>query len=205
MKLLSVVAGAVALVLLAAIFLVRGVIGRAPPTASPSATTLVGEAVMSPGSTPAPDFVLRDQAGRTVTVKDFRGRVVALTFLDSHCQQKCPVEGEQLGQAMKGLGTRTPFALLVVSVAPATDTPESVAAFAATHQWTDEWHWLFGSQKELAPVWKAYGIDVEAGPTGNIPHSIALYLVDRQGYERAGFLFTDPPRVERDIQILSRS
>jgi protein SCO1 len=205
MKLLWALVGAVAVVAVVGIFAAKAVIGRSTAAPRPANTTLVGEAVMTPGTTPAPDFSLRDQNGRLVTVHDFRGRVVAVTFLDSHCKEKCPLEGEQLGQTMRALGTATPFTLLVVSVAPSTDTPQSANAFAATHHWTAEWHWLAGSQSALAAVWKAYGIDVEPGVEGSIPHSVALYLLDRRGYERAGFLFTDPPRLEQDIRILARS
>lgn len=160
---------------------------------------------MTPGSTPAPAFTLRDQNGQMISLADFRGKVVAVTFLDSHCVQQCPLQGEQLGVAMKALGKATPFTLLVVSVAPTTDTPNSVKTFAAQHHWTDDWHWLNGSPDQLTTVWKAYSIDVEPGPAGKIPHSVALYLLDRQGYERAGLLFTDPSRIEQDVRYLARS
>jgi cytochrome oxidase Cu insertion factor (SCO1/SenC/PrrC family) len=73
------------------------------------------------------------------------------------------------------------------------------------HRWTDEWHWLNGNQAQVEAVWKAYGVQVLSGPTGNIPHSIALYLVDRQGYERVGLFSTDPQRIEQDVRLLSRS
>jgi protein SCO1 len=194
---------AVALVAIGALWAVRLVSSRS--VAAEPAPALQGEAVMSPGSTPAPAFALTDQDGRTVALSDFKGKVVALSFLDSHCQQQCPLQGEQLGIAARTLGSHTPFVNLVVSVAPATDTPESERAFASTHRWTGEWHWLSGTQAQLTAVWKSYGIAVLPGPTGNIPHSIALYLIDRGGYERVGMLFTDPRRIEQDVRLLSQS
>jgi protein SCO1 len=180
--------------------LVGGWVGA--PEAAP---TLAGEAVMSPGTTPAPAFTLQDQDGTAVSLADFKGRVVALSFLDSHCQQSCPLQGEQIGIAQRELGARTAFVNLVVSVAPATDTPDSERTFAATHRWTGEWHWLSGTPAELQAVWKSYGIAVLPGPEGNIPHSVALYLIDRRGYERVGMLFTDPKRIEQDVRLLSQS
>ncbi|HYM49926.1 MAG TPA: SCO family protein [Candidatus Limnocylindrales bacterium] len=200
--LLLVIAG-ILLVVVGAVWAGRIVATRT--VAPEAAPTLAGEAVMSPNSTPAPPFTLHDQDGKAVSIQDFKGQVVAVSFLDSHCQQQCPLQGEQLGIAMRTLGPATRFVNLVVSVAPATDTPDSERAFATTHRWTGEWHWLSGSPAELAAVWKAYGIEVLPGPMGNIPHSIALYLVDRQGYERVGFLFTDPKRIEEDVRLLSHS
>jgi protein SCO1/2 len=193
----------VALVALLAIRL----ISASRPSGQPTASTprLQGEALMSPGTIKAPDFSLTDQNGQQISLAQFQGRVVALTFLDSHCKQQCPLQGEQLGIAMRRLGSSTPFTLLVVSVAPSTDTAQSVTAFATMHRWTDEWHWLNGNQSQVQAVWKSYGIQVLSGPEGNIPHSIALYLIDRQGYERVGLLFTDPQRIEQDVTLLSKS
>ena len=197
--------GLVAIVLVAVVaFWAQGLVRSRLVTPEP-APTLAGEAVMSPGTTPAPGFTLTDQDGKTVALADFKGRVAALSFLDSHCQQQCPLQGEQLGIAQRALGPRTPFVNLVVSVAPATDTPESERAFATTHRWTGEWHWLSGTPAELQAVWKGYGIAVLPGPTGNIPHSIALYLIDRNGYERVALLITDPKRIEQDVRLLSQS
>jgi protein SCO1/2 len=197
---------AVALIALVALLAIRG-IGANRTAGQPSASSngLVGEAVMSPSTIKAPNFLLSDQNGKQVSLQQFQGRVVAVTFLDSHCQQQCPLQGEQLGIAMRKLSNNSPFTLLVVSVAPSTDTPESVKAFATMHRWTDEWHWLNGNQAQVEAVWKSYGVQVLNGPTGNIPHSIALYLIDRQGYERVAMLSTDPQRIEQDVRLLSKS
>jgi cytochrome oxidase Cu insertion factor (SCO1/SenC/PrrC family) len=183
---------------------VRGLSNKQAASHTPS-TGLVGEAIMSPSTIKAPDFTLTDQNGKPVSLQQFQGRVVAISFLDSHCRQQCPLQGEQLGIAMRKLSSGNAFTLLVVSVAPSTDTAESVNAFATTHRWTDEWHWLNGSQAQVEAVWKSYGVQVLSGPTGNIPHSIALYLIDRQGYERVAMLSTDPQRIEQDVRLLSRS
>ena len=40
---------------------------------------------------PPKDFTLRDQDGRTVSLRALRGQVVVLTFMYSTCQDTCPV------------------------------------------------------------------------------------------------------------------
>jgi cytochrome oxidase Cu insertion factor (SCO1/SenC/PrrC family) len=101
------------------------------------------------------------------------------------------------------LGSTLRLSLLVVSVAPATDTPASERAFAAAHHWTGDWHWLMGSPDQLAAVWKAYSIGVQNAPD-DILHSMVLYLVDRDGYERAGWAAgLDPDRLVRDVRLLN--
>src|ERR1700682_1631605 len=172
----------------------------AGPTPAPSG--LRADIVMPPKSMPAPDFTLSDQDGKPVSVSALRGRVLAITFLDSHCKQLCPLTGDQVGQAQKALGSSAKLSLLVVSVAPATDTPDSERAFAKTHQWSGDWHWLQGTPDQLAAVWKAYSIAVEDTPD-NVLHSTVLYLVDKNGFQRAGWAGPiEPDLLAHDVRLL---
>ena len=191
-------------VVLVALVAVRVMSPRLAGTAgaSASATGLAADIVIPPKTMPAPDFTLSDQDGKPVSVSMLRGRVLAITFLDSHCKQLCPLEAEQLGQVQRSLGAAAKLSLLVVSVAPATDTPASERAFAATHRWSGDWHWLVGPPDQLASVWKAYSIAVQNAPD-NVLHSSVLYLVDRDGYERAGWAAgLQPDLVTHDVRLL---
>jgi protein SCO1/2 len=181
----------------------RALLGtRAADSAVRPAPGLAADIVIPPGSMPASDFTLQDQDGRAVSVSAFRGHVVAITFLDSHCKQLCPLEADQLAQAQRSLGTASKVTVLVVSVAPTTDTPESERAFAAIHHWTGEWHWLTGTPDQLAAVWKAYSIAVQGTPD-NVLHSTVLYLVDKQGFQRAGWASgLQPDQLARDVRYL---
>lgn len=49
---------------------------------------------------------------------------------------------------------------------------------------TARWLFLTGSATLLKTVWKAYGIDAEVEPNGDVTHTPAVYLVDRRGRER---------------------
>lgn len=163
---------------------------------------LRADIVIPSGAQAAPDFSLKDQNGQMVTVSGLKGKVVAITFLDSHCKQLCPIEADQLAQTQRALGTNSPMTLLVVSVAPATDTPDSEEKFAATHHWTGDWHWVSGTPDQLADVWKAYSIAVQNSPD-DILHSSVVYLVDRNGYERAGWAAGLQPNVlTDDVRLL---
>src|SRR2546425_9163321 len=87
-------------VVLVALVAVRGMPPRLAGTAgvSPSPTGLAADIVIPPKTMAAPDFTLSDQDAKPVSVSALRGRVLAITFLDSHCKQLCPLEGDQLGQ-----------------------------------------------------------------------------------------------------------
>jgi protein SCO1/2 len=176
----------------------------APAPAAVKVPALEGQAVWPPGRVAAPEIRLRDQTGQLVSLHALRGKAVVLAFMDSRCRQVCPLEGRVLGRAIASMPPASRPAFLVVSVDPWADTGVS-ARVAASHWGFDgSWHWLFGSRAELAKIWRAYRIYVKQTST-DIVHSDAVYVIDRHGDERAGFLFPFLPQpVERDLAALAR-
>lgn len=142
-----------------------------------AAPTLRGTEVFPRGMEPALPFSLRDQNHRLVTLNSLRGQLSAVTFLDSHCTTQCPVVGRELAQVQRRLGRTSPLVTVVISVNPQ-DTPASARAFIRESGLGGTWHWLMGTRRQLAPVWRAYGIVVRPSPT-DIIHTAAVYLVDR--------------------------
>ena len=190
----------------AAAHLVLG--GSSSPAAATTARhgSLRGMATWAVGARPAPAITrLRDQSGARFALRSLRGRSVAVEFFDSHCRAECPLAGRALAAAERSLPAAQRPVLLVVSVNPQ-DTPASVRA--AVRSWglagLAPWHWLMGTHAQLAPVWRAYHIFVK--PTrGDISHTEALYLLDRRGYERSGYLFPYlPTSVTHDLRVLAR-
>lgn len=173
----------------------------ADPAAVPK---LHGQAIWGSGRRAAPAFALRDQHGRIVSLGSLRGRTIALTFLDSLCRQACPIEGRMLASAIGQVRAGARPQLVVVSVDPGGDTPRSVAR--AVRRWSlpAGTLWLLGTRTQLKRVWDAYQITVEQ-QTRDILHSTAVYLIDRRGYERAGFLMPFVPGlVADDLRVLGR-
>ncbi|HEY1421220.1 MAG TPA: SCO family protein [Chloroflexota bacterium] len=168
---------------------------------------LSGGLVMDARQLAAPDFTLRDQTGANVSLRGLRGKVVALTFLDTQCQNLCPLQAAFLGAAQSDVNRRTPFEVVIVSVRPEADSPATIAAFATAHGLGRRYHWLTGSRSDLQGVWTAYGVSVQpAQGGGDLAHSSVIYLIDRSGYERVGF--QDVPETgafETDVQVLDRA
>ena len=136
-------------------------------------------------ATDAPDFTLTDGvSGRAVTLSAHRGQVVALTFLYTTCPDVCPLTASRFRSAQNELGNdagRVTF--IAVSVDPDRDTPGAVQAFSAAHGLERNWFYLVGARAQLAPVWAAYGIGVQAG-SNEVTHNDAVYLIDTRGRER---------------------
>jgi cytochrome oxidase Cu insertion factor (SCO1/SenC/PrrC family) len=176
--------------------------GRAAPVLA-AAPALHAQATWPAGATLAPDFRLRDQAGRTMTLSSERGHVVLLTFLDSHCQQECPIEGRLLAAVQRRIGAAMHAELAVVTVNPWADSGRSARAFAAESHWSGSWHWLLGTPAQLRPVWAHYAVGVRRTPS-DINHTTVLYLIDPRGFQRAAYLVPfSPADVAADIRGLS--
>jgi cytochrome oxidase Cu insertion factor (SCO1/SenC/PrrC family) len=179
-------------------------------TATTAATTvrhgpLRGQATWAAGARPAPAITtLRDQTGARFSLSSLRGRPVAIEFFDSHCKAECPLAGRALAASERALPAAQRPVLVVVSVNPL-DTRASVGA--AIRSWglagVAPWHWLMGTHAQLAPVWTAYHIFV-APTRGDITHTEALYLLDRRGDERSGYLFPYlAASVSHDMRVLA--
>lgn len=168
-----------------------------PRRAAPALPELHGQASWPAGKRPAPAFTLHDVLGGTRSLTSTRGRVTLITFLDSRCHSLCPIVGRAIGAVQRKFPASSRPALLIVSVDPAGDRPASVRS--AAHRWQLEpgWHWLTGSHSQLAAVWHAYGIVVRP-TTNDITHGAAVYLLDRGGFERAGYL---PPLLPNFLSL----
>lgn len=149
-----------------------------------------GQETWAAGTRRAPSFALRDQRGALVSPAELRGSPVLVTFLDSRCTSDCPIEARELSLVLHRVPASSRPTLVIVSVDPAGDTHASIAK--AMRRWRLagpwRWHWVSGTRAQLAPVWRAYGIEVSQR-TGDVVHGMALYLVDRDGNERTGYLF----------------
>jgi protein SCO1/2 len=132
---------------------------------------------------PPRDFRLHDQDGRPVSLRQFRGRVVILTFMYTTCRDTCPLTATQIRGALDDLGRPVPA--LAVSVDPVDDTPERAKEFLFQRGLGhDRMRFLLGDRAQLAPIWKAYGIR----PQGKaFDHSAYVLLIDRHGRQRIGF------------------
>jgi len=174
--------GSVAVALLAAVALAAGCGGGA----GESATTATGPALagspVTPDS-PASNFTLTDQDGRSVSLSDERGKLVLITFLYTHCPDVCPLIAQNLNTALRSLGPdRDRVRVLAVSVDPRNDTPAAVRKFVTEHRLVPQFRYLTGTAAELGPVWQAYNVLVQpGGGLEQLAHGSFTILVDPKG------------------------
>jgi protein SCO1 len=137
------------------------------------------EGSIPPPNIPPADFALRDQDGKLVKLADYRGQPLMLTFMYSTCRDTCPVTAYQMRGAMDDIGHDIPT--LAISVDPKNDTPLNAKRFLNRTGLTGRMRFLMGTQKQLEPIWKAYGVQ----PQGKgFDHSAYVLVIDRRGVRR---------------------
>ena len=136
----------------------------------------------------APDFRLIDQNGDPISLSNFRDKVVVLTFMDSQCEDVCPLTSAHLIQAYEGLDQSEAAQVVFLAVNVNIDANEVTDVSLATKNWRldqiPNWHFLTGSVEELTSVWSEYGVAVNSQSLGEIMHTPGVFLIDRVGQKR---------------------
>jgi protein SCO1/2 len=157
---------------------------------------------------PAPPLRLRDSTGKVLDVAGLRGKAVLVTFLYVNCPDVCPLEAANFHTALRQLGPQaSKVQLVAVSTDPKGDTPKAVNAFLRKHQVTHEMRYLVGSKKELAKVWKAWGIVAKRDPSapGQVGHSALTYGISASG--KVTTLYPSnfkPAQIVHDVPLLAQ-
>jgi protein SCO1/2 len=157
------------------------------------------EGSMRPEAIPPADFALRDQDGKVARLADYRGGPVILTFMYSTCRDICPLTAYQIRGAMDQIGHTIPT--LAISVDPKNDTPLNARRFVNRTGLTGRMRFLLGTERQLAPIWKAYAIR----PQGKgFEHSAYVLLIDGQGRRRVSWPTEKltPEGLAHDLRLL---
>src|SRR5207247_1471579 len=148
---------------LAILALVGAVVLTAAPRAAraPDAPARAGAAAL-PGSPspslavigPAPPFTLVDPAGRSVSLADYTGRVVLLSFVYTTCRSACPLVTQRMAVLQRRLreaglfGSRVGF--VSITVDPDRDGAATLARYAKAFG-ADPRGWTFPPGRPGAP------------------------------------------------------
>jgi protein SCO1 len=137
----------------------------------------------------ASDFQLTDQNGSIISLSDFRGKVVVLTFIDPKCTDTCPITAVHFREVHRKLNPEEATEVVFLGVNVNTEASSVTEMLETTRAWhLDEipgWHLLTGSQDVLAPIWKDYGVSAVHSHDGNsIMHTPGTFLIDTSGQKR---------------------
>jgi protein SCO1/2 len=156
---------------------------------------------------PAPPFTLTSQDNKPVSVADFHGKVVAVTFIYTGCPDICPLLTQKMVDVQDALGALFGDKITFVSISldPEHDTPEVLKDYAQF--WgakLEGWSFLTGSPEAIRDVTRHYGVFFAKKEDGSVEHSQLTTLIDGDSQIRVQYLgaLFDPEEFRRDLTSL---
>jgi protein SCO1/2 len=124
---------------------------------------------------------LVDQSGQTVTLEQFRGRPVIVTFAYAHCETVCPLLVSEVLGARDVLTSRKPV-VLIVTLDPWRDTPSRLPSIAERWGASGDVHVLSGVPDSVERVLNAWRIPRARNErTGDLSHPSVVYVIGPDG------------------------
>jgi protein SCO1/2 len=143
----------------------------------------------APGA-PIPDCLLLDQDNQRFRLSDFKGSVLAITFIFTRCPLPdfCPRMSEQFSAVQREfLAGDAKWHLLSVSIDPAYDTPERLAAYAARdHADPTRWTFATGETSDIDNLTSVFGLRAKR-EGAELNHTLRTVVVDGAGRVRKVF------------------
>lgn len=136
-----------------------------------------------------PEFSFTDQDGKTISNKDYEGKVYVVEFFFTTCPTICPRMNANLIQIQNTFTDYKDFGVASFTINPLNDTPEVLKAYATQYGVTNpNWHMMTGDKEaiyELANI----GFNIYAGQNeeaeGGFEHSGNFALIDKNGFIRS--------------------
>ena len=134
---------------------------------------------------PAVDFSLKAAGDKSVSLSEYRGKLVVLYFGYTFCPDVCPTTLAEVTKAMQKLGKKAEdVQVLMVTVDPERDTPERLAEYMT--YFDPRFVGLSGTPEQIAAAGKIFGIYHQkqegTAATGYVvDHTATISVLDRDG------------------------
>jgi protein SCO1/2 len=139
----------------------------------------------------APDFTLVSQDNLQVSLHDFRGKVVAVSFIYTYCTDVCPMLTAHMASVQEKLGSAfgPKIAFVSITVDPERDTPDVLKEYSQSFGADLKgWSFLTGDPAVVHEVGRKYGVIAKKAANGDVDHTLLTSLVDPGGILRVQYL-----------------
>jgi protein SCO1/2 len=164
------------------------VVGQGRPDYKPTSSYHVP----APGDS-VPDFKLKNQDGRTISLSQFRGKELLVTFIYTRCPLPnfCPRVTRQFAEIHRGLESDPRMAgrthLICVSFDPENDTPQRLRAYGATYIGSDAknafgtWDFAVPDKATLEKMAHFFDVGLSQEADSTITHTLSTTLIGADG------------------------
>jgi protein SCO1/2 len=156
------------------------------------------------------DFSFTNQNGKTITQKDYEGKIYVADFFFTTCVTICPKMTTNLSEIQTAFANNPKVKLLSHTVFPETDSVLVLKAYAKKHNVDDsQWNLVTGEKKEIYAMARKSYLAVKMGKPEELydmVHTENFVLVDTKKRVRGFYDGTnkeDMKRLIEDITFLS--
>ena len=156
------------------------------------------------------DFSFTNQNGKTITQKDYEGKIYVADFFFTTCGTICPKMTSNLEEVQKAIINNPKVMLLSHTVFPEVDTVEALKAYAIKHGVVDsKWNLVTGDKKEIYAMARKSYLAVKLGKPSELydmVHTENFVLVDAKRRVRGFYDGTKKEDIQKlieDINFLS--
>ena len=177
-------------------------------------TTAPGMTVEAKQGDQVPNFVLRNQDGKQIRLKDYRGKALLLTFIYTRCPlpDYCTLMSNNFAKVDRQLeqdaNLYAKTHLLSISIDPGYDTPQVLRSYGAAH--TERYeaetfqHWEFASGEQVKEAARFFGLQYFADKD-QIIHGLRTVIIAPDG--KVAKVYTDntwkPEEVVAELKRLT--
>lgn len=143
----------------------------------------------------APDFSLTNQDGKRISLKDYRGKALAITFiyakcpLPEYCIKMSTFFSDAAHQIAADAEMKDKLRLLSISFDPANDTPEKLRSYGIGYLGNDPktkfdvWQLAVGSDAEVRRIADFFGLryEVDQNDKTQINHNLRTIVIGPDG------------------------
>ncbi len=164
-----------------------GIVAAADPNQTPTPDARIGKEV--------PDLTLTNQDGKRISMKDFRGKALALTFiyarcpLPDYCIRMSMHFSDVANQLKSDAELKDKVRLLSISFDPENDTPEKLRQYGAGYLGNQNppdfsiWQLAVGNDTEVRKIADFFGLDytVDQSNKTQIIHNLRTAVISPDG------------------------
>ncbi|MAT89997.1 MAG: SCO family protein [Flavobacteriaceae bacterium] len=159
-----------------------------------------------------PSFNFTNQDGKTISNKDYEGKVYVAEFFFTTCPSICPIMNRNMVRIQNEFYGNPNVGIASFSIDPEYDTPKILKEYAEAYKITNpNWHLMTGDKDEIYQLAnEGFNLYVGEAPEveGGFEHSGFFALIDQEGNIRSRYDENENPVIyydgleEEGIQML---
>ena len=153
------------------------------------------------------DFSFTNQNGKTITQKDYEGKIYVTDFFFTTCGSICPKMTTNLEEVQKAFANNPKVMLLSHTVFPETDSVSVLKDYAIKHKVDDaKWNLVTGDKKEIYTMARKSYLAVKLGKPDELydmVHTENFILVDSERRVRGFYDGTNKEEVKKLIEDIN--